>query len=133
MKGKRYDMQKLASSGMIDISVSQRFYYNNQEYFDALSDFVKNHNASFSNYTPAFVVNSEEDRAAFLKECFEARAEFVRMGMTALLDELAVMEDAAINKNMEEFADGQVKLTATVQICIKIIEDAALRWVMTIR
>jgi len=127
MKGKRYDMKKLAASGMIDITVSQRFYYNNQEYFDTLTKFLDYH-TGLGNYTPAFVVNSEEDCASFMLECFEARAEFMRLGLTVLLQELAVMEDAVINKDMKEFADGQTMFMASLTIYKDLIKDAAMRW-----
>lgn len=131
MKGRKYDMEKLEASGKMDVSVCSRFYYTQQDFFDELTNFIENHNTGFSNYTPAFVVNSEEDRKEFLNECFEARAQLTRIGMTALLDELSVMEDAAIHRNMKEFADGQIKYGATMEICLKLVKDSARRWVMS--
>jgi hypothetical protein len=128
MKGKKYDLEKLSSSNHFDISVSSRFYYNTQEYFDALSDFVQNFDRDLRHYTPAFVVNSDDDRANFLKECFEIRAVFTRLGITSLLDSLAVMEDAAIKRKHKEFSDGQVTYQATLQICKDTISDSAMRW-----
>jgi hypothetical protein len=133
MKGKTYDLEKLSASGKFDISVSTRFYYNTQEYFDALTDFALNYHRDLSNYTPAFVVNSDADREEFMKECFEIRADYVRLGLTALLESLVTMEDAAIAKNFKEFSDGQVTYRATMKICKDAITDAAMRWKMTHR
>jgi hypothetical protein len=131
LKGRTYNLEKLSSSGKFDIEVSARFYYNMQEYFDALTDFAKNYHHDLSNYTPAFVVNSDDDREQFMKECFEVRADFVRLGMTALLESLVVMEDAAISRNQKAFSDGQVGFHATLRICKDEIEAAANRWKLT--
>jgi len=132
MKGKKYDIEKLEASGKFDTSVSTRFYYSTQEYFDAITLFSEHHNKGFSNYTPAFVVNSDDDREEFLKECFEVRAGLTTLGLTALLNELSIMEDAAIQKDMKEFSDGQIKYRATLEICLRTIKDATMRWRMTV-
>ncbi|MCL1862920.1 MAG: hypothetical protein FWF78_05090 [Defluviitaleaceae bacterium] len=116
MKGKAYDLGRLSASGNFDIGVSTRFYYNTQDYFDALSEFAEGYARDLGNYTPAFVVNSDLDRDEFMKECFIIRADFIRMGMTNLLETLVVMEDAAISRNMKEFSDGQVRYHATLKI-----------------
>ena len=132
MKGKSYDIDKLAESGMFDIGVATRFYYNTQEYFDALTNFMVNHNRPLSNYTPAFVVNSEPDREQFMKECFEIRADFVRLGLTVLLDWLVVMENAAIAKNAKEFMDGQINFHASLKICRDTLRESTKPWRMTL-
>jgi len=131
MKGKTYDLKKLADSGKFDTTVSTRFFYDTQGYYDALTDFAADFKSDFGNYTAAFVVNSDEDRKIFLGDCFEARAEFVRLGMTALMEALAVLEDAAIQKNTKEFSDGQVKFDATLRICVDIIRGAVMPWRMS--
>jgi len=130
MKGKRYHMQKLAESGRFDITVAQRFYYNSQEYFDALSEFSQNHISPLKHYTPAFVVNSDDERNAFIAECCEVRADFMRMGLISLLEDVATMEDAVIKRDMKEFSDGQVKFLANLNICMDIIKDAETLWVI---
>jgi len=131
MKGKTYDLKKLESSGKFDTSVSARFYYNTQDYFDDLTNFVNNYKRDLSNYTPAFVINSDEDREKFMKECFEVRADFVRLGLTALIESLEVMENAVISKKFKEFSDGQVTFKANIKICKDTINDAAMRWKMS--
>ncbi|MCL2386345.1 MAG: hypothetical protein FWC89_02240 [Defluviitaleaceae bacterium] len=131
MKGKTYDLKKLASSGKFDITVSTRFFYNTQDYFDALTDFYNNYRRDLGNYTPAFLVHSDEDRDAFIKECFEVRAIFMRLGITALLDSLMTMEDAAIARNFKEFSDGQVSFHATLKICKDTIKDSTQRWALS--
>ena len=131
MKGKTYDMQKLSASGKFDISVSTRFYYTTQEYFDALTDFEAKYNRELNNYTAAFVINADEDREAFMQECYEIRAIFVRLGADALLESLLVLENAAISRNMNVFSDGQVNFRATVKICKDIIKNSCERWRMT--
>lgn len=128
MKGKTYDLNKLSATGNFDIGVTSRFYYNTQDYFDALSDFYLNFKRDLTNYTPAFVINSEDDRKEFLQECFEIRAEFVRLGITALLEALSVMEDAAITRKFSDFSDGQVTFRATLKICKEAIKDAEMPW-----
>jgi len=128
MKGIKYDIDKLNKSGLFDTSAASKFYYNIQDYFDALTYFIDNNVFGFSNYTPAFVVNSDEDRCLFLKECFDTRAEFTRLGMAALLQELDVMENAANKRDMKEFSDGQIKLRASIEICIRALRGAAMRW-----
>jgi hypothetical protein len=131
MKGKTYDIKKLEDTGRFDTSVSTRFYYNKQDYFDDLTTFVLNYKRDLSNYTPAFVVNSDVDREEFMKECFEIRAEFVRLGLKSLIESLEVMENAAISKKFKEFSDGQVTFKATIKICKDTISDAATRWKMS--
>jgi hypothetical protein len=128
MKGKTYDLGKLSSSGRFDIGVSTRFYYNTQDYFDALSEFAENYARDLGNYTPAFVVNSDLDREEFMKECFEIRADFMRLGMVTLLDELMKMENAAISRKFKEFSDGQITFQATIKICKDVIRESAMRW-----
>lgn len=131
MKGKTYDINKLSSSGKFDVGVSNRFYYNTQEYFDALTDFAANYNRDLSNYTAAFVINSDAERDAFMLECYEIRADFVRLGINALLEALVTLENAAISRELGEFSDGQVKYRATLKICKDIIREACERWKMT--
>ena len=131
MKGKTYNLEKLSSSGYFDVSVSKRFYYNTQEYFDELTDFVNNYDRDLRNYTPAFVINSDIDREEFIKECYEIRAYYVRLGMTALIDAIEVMENAAIGKEVKEFSDGQVSYKAKIKICKDAITEAQMRWKMS--
>ncbi|MDR0272285.1 MAG: hypothetical protein LBI27_03085 [Clostridiales bacterium] len=131
MKGKTYDLKKLAASGHFDVNVSTRFHYSTQEYFDALTDFANNYDNDLRNYTAAFVVNSDVDREMFIKECYEIHADFVRLGFTALIEGLLVLEDAAMKKDMKEFADGQVSFKAKVKICKEEIINAQERWKMT--
>ncbi|MCL1884757.1 MAG: hypothetical protein FWF81_13520 [Defluviitaleaceae bacterium] len=130
MKGKTYDLEKLSASGNFDVSVITRFYYNTQEYFDALTTFVNTYSRDLGNYTPAFVVNSDADREEFMKECFEIRADYVRLGLNALIESLVVMEDAAINRDVKEFSDGQISYQATLKICKDDIKNATTRWKM---
>ncbi|MCL1845750.1 MAG: hypothetical protein FWF77_07585 [Defluviitaleaceae bacterium] len=131
MKGKTYDLTKFSKK--LDTEVITRFYYDKQEYFDALSHFVKNYTRDLGNYTPAFVINDDLTREDFMRECFEIRAELTRLGMDALLDLLSHLEDAARNRNFQEFSDGQVNFKATLEICKNEIQDAANRWKMTVR
>jgi len=128
MKGKTYDLNKLSATGNFDISVTTRFFYNTQDYFDALTHFAKHYKRNLNNYTPAFVVNCDTDREEFIKECFEVRADLVRLGLTSLLNLLTVMENAAINRNEKEFSDGQISFKATMKICKDAIKDSSQRW-----
>jgi len=131
MKGKRYNMQLLVESGMFDVNKGQLFCYTIQEYFDALTEFLSKHISGFGNYTPAFVVNSEDERNCFLQECYEARAVYIMLGMTALMDAVNVMEDAALKRDMDELSDGQVKFRATLKICTDILRKAEMRWMIS--
>ena len=124
MKNRVYDIEKLTASGKFDTSIIMRFFYHVQDYYDALTDFVENYQRCLINYTPAFVVNSEEDRKNFLEECFKVRAVFMRLGATDLLGLLGVMEDSAISRSAKEFSDGQVNFAATLEIYISIVKDA---------
>jgi hypothetical protein len=128
VKGKTYDMEKLTESGKFDTSVSTWFYYKTQDYFDALTEFANSYPRDLGNYTPAFVINSDADREEFMKECFEIRADFTRLGITPLLEELANMENAAISRNFKEFSDGQITFQATMKICKDVIKDSVMRW-----
>ncbi|MCL2224058.1 MAG: hypothetical protein FWB96_03710 [Defluviitaleaceae bacterium] len=116
MSGKTYDLNKLSTLGKFDIGVSTRFFYKTQDYFDALTHFVEHFNRELRNYTPAFVVNSDDNRNEFIKECFEIRAEFMRLGMDDLLEALTTLENAAISKQEKAFSDGQIKFRATINI-----------------
>ena len=129
MRGRQYDTRKLTAAGF-NIEDAQIFHYKIEEYFDALTNFVEKFTIPLNNYTAAFVVNCEEDRAAFLQDCYNTRAELMGMGMTAAIAELAILEDAAIDRNMKEVADSQIKLAATIEICIREARDAALRWMI---
>ena len=124
MKSKTYNIEKLAESEKFDTSIVQRFFYNISDYYNALTDFAENFGKCLSHYTPVFVVNSEEDRQGFLTESAQVRAAFMRIGATALLDALSVLEDAAIERNFEAFSDGQVKFRATLKICMDIVKSA---------
>ena len=130
IKGKRYDMKKLADSGQFDLTVVHRFYYNPQEYFDDLAEFAATHRSPLRNYTPAFVINSEDERQVFIRECFEARASYMKLGLIGVLHEISVMEDAVQQNMLKEFSDGQIKFLADLEICIETIKDAETRWVI---
>ncbi|MCL2357683.1 MAG: hypothetical protein FWC70_11150 [Defluviitaleaceae bacterium] len=129
MKGKTYDLEKLSDN--FDTEVSKRFYYDKQEYFDALSDFVTNFNRDLCNYTAAFVINSDHSREEFMKECFEIRAELTKVGTIGLIKLLSHLEDAARARSFQEFSDGQVNFKALLHICKDEINNAATRWKMT--
>ena len=124
MKAKIYDMAKLSESGKFDTTIVQRFFYHVKDYYEALTDFVENHKKCLSHYTPAFVVNSEDERKGFLNECFQVRAMLMRLGAIDLLDRLSAMEDAAISRNFQGFSDGQVSFNATLKIYMDIIKEA---------
>ena len=127
MPAKRYDIAKLEASGKFDTAHVQRFFYNVADYYEVLADFFNNYKKCLSHYTPVFVVNSEDDRQGFLNECSNVRAKFMTMGATGLLDTLSVMEDAAINRNFEEFSDGQVKFKATLKIYMDLVKSAEVK------
>ncbi|MCL2578026.1 MAG: hypothetical protein FWE27_08255 [Defluviitaleaceae bacterium] len=124
MKGITYDVNKLSESGKFDTSVSKLFFYSTQEYFNALTDFVQNYKQDLANYTPAFVIHSEDSRKEFINECFAVRASLVRLGMPELLDALDTLENAAISKHEKEFSDGQIKFRATIKIYKEKIKEA---------
>lgn len=130
MKGKTYDLAKLSSN--FDQDVITRFYYDKQEYYDALTHFVKTYKRDLSNYTAAFVINDDISREEFIKECYEIRAELTRLGLNVLLGELSNLEDAARNRNMQEFSDGQTTFRATIKICKDEIAAAEMRWKMSV-
>jgi hypothetical protein len=67
-----------------------------------------------------------------MKECIEVRDDFTRLGLTALLKSLAIIEEAAVEQNMKAFADGQISFHATIKICKDEIAAAANRWKITI-
>ena len=98
MKRKTYDLDKLADSGKFDIGVRKSFFYNMQDYFDALTDFEQHYKRELGNYNPTFVTHCEDNREELMRECFELRAVFVRLGMTELLNALDTLENAAITK-----------------------------------
>lgn len=121
---KTYDITKLATSGKFDTTIVQRFFYHVRDYYDALTDFVENYGRCLKQYTPAFVVNSEEERKTFLAECSQLRAKFVRLGATSLLEALSNIEDAAVERNFKGFSDGQITFAATMEIYVNIVKDA---------
>jgi len=131
MKGKNYDLDILTASGLFDLTVVSRFFYNTQEYFDALTDFERNYRRDLANHTPAVVAYSSESREDFIKECFDVRSVFVRLGMPELLRNLDNLENAAITKHEKGFSDGQIKMRATIEIYKETIKKAETRWKMT--
>jgi len=126
MKRTSYDIEKLARSGKFDTSIISRFFFYIQEYFDALTDFITTQQRCLNNYTPAFVVNNEDERRNFLVDCFKARATIMKLGFPALLEELSVLEHAANVRNLKKFSDGQINFNATMKIYMDIIRDAML-------
>ncbi|MCL2049672.1 MAG: hypothetical protein FWG87_13215 [Defluviitaleaceae bacterium] len=131
MKGITYNLEKLIASGNFDTGVIERFYYDKQEYFDALTDFRYDYKRDLTNYTPAFVINSKEDSEEFMKECFEIRAIFIKLGFTAVLETLVRLEDAAISHSEKAFSDAQIRFRATLKICKDELQAAANRWKIT--
>ena len=97
----------------------------------SLSEFARSYNRDLNHYTPTVVAYSDENREDFIKECFEVRADFVRLGMVELLRALDTLENAAITKHEKEFSDGQVKIRATVEIYKAAIKEAATPWKMS--
>ena len=122
-----YDIDKLAHSGQIDTTLIGRFFYNNQDYFDKLTDFADNYSRCLSHYTPAFVVNSAEDRNRFLADCFRVRAVLMQLGMKSAMTELNTMENAVYDGNLSDFADAQVKFLANLNIYMDIIRSARIK------
>ena len=131
MKGKTYNLDVLTTSGLFDLDVVSRFFYSTQDYFDALTDFELNYRRDLANHTPAVVAYSPESREDFIKECFDVRSVFVRLGMPELLRNLDNLENAAITKNEKGFSDGQVTMRATIKIYKETIKKAETRWKMT--
>jgi len=124
---KIYDMNKLESSGKFNIDAIRRLFYKEEDFFHALTDFVDNYQRCLSNYTPAFVVNSEAERQSFLAECFNVRAVLMRIGATELSKFLSVMEDALIFSDTKELSDGQMNFKANIEIYTRIIKDAEIK------
>ena len=124
MSLKTYDISKLTQSNQFDTANVQLFFYQITDFYEALNGFVETMGRALSHYTPAFVVNSEEERSNFLQECSQVRAKLMRIGATELMDTLAVLENAAIHRDFKEFSDGQVKFSATLKMAIDVIKDA---------
>jgi hypothetical protein len=79
-----------------------------------------------AHYTPAFVVNSPEDRALFMKDCLVIRPVLMQLGLTYALRELDIMENAIWHGLVKEFADGQVKFAASIEIYTDVMKKALL-------
>jgi len=127
MNTKTYDMSKLADSKKFNTAQVSLFFYQISDYYAALTNFVDTMKRCLSHYTPAFVVNSEDERANFLAECAQVRAKLIRLGASELMDCLGTLEDAAISRNFEEFSDGQVKFNATLKICMDVVKNAEVK------
>jgi hypothetical protein len=126
MNGKVYDMAQLTESNGIDRSLIKLFFFDNHDYYDALTDFEENFHKPLAHYTPAFVVNSPEDRALFLKDCLNIRTTLMQLGLTLAIRELDNMENAVHSGAVKEFADGQIKFDAAIEIYMAVIRGALL-------
>jgi hypothetical protein len=126
MAGKVYDLAQLTEGNGIDCKMVKLFFYDNREYFDALTNFIDHFGHPLAHYTPAFVVNSPDDRTLFMKDCLTIRTKLMQLGLTLALRELDVMENAVSAGAAKEFADGQIKFAAAIEIYMKVIKDAFL-------
>jgi hypothetical protein len=126
MSGKVYDLTQLTESNGIDRSLVKIFFFENRDYYDALTMFAETFHRRLAHYTPAFVVNSPEDRALFLADCLTVRTTLMQLGLTLAIRELDIMENAVHNGSVKEFSDGQVKFDASIQIYIEVIQGALL-------
>ena len=124
--GKVYDLAQLTEGNGIDCNLVKLFFFENRDYYDALTDFLDNFGHPLAHYTPAFVINSPDDRALFLKDCLTIRITLMRLGLTYAVRELDFMENAIHAGNVKEFADGQVKFTASIEIYSSVIRAAFL-------
>jgi CheY-like chemotaxis protein len=121
-----YDINKLAENKIMDTSTVSWFFYDNKEYFNKLTEFVKNHPHYLANYNPTVVVVSEDEKKVFIQDCANVRAILTQLGMTLALSELNNMENAVLAGEIKELDDGFTKLHATLEIYANIIEDAEI-------
>jgi CheY-like chemotaxis protein len=121
-----YDISKLAENKIMDTSTISWFFYDNNEYFKKLNEFVKNHPHYLTNYNPTVVVVSEDEKKVFIQDCAGVRAILTQLGMTLALSELNNMENAVLAGEIKELDDGLTKFYATMEIYANIIEDAEI-------
>jgi DNA-binding PucR family transcriptional regulator len=121
-----YDLAQLTESNGIDRSLVKLFFFENKDYFDALTLFKETFHRRLAHFTPAFVVFSPDDRALFLAECLKVRTVLMQLGLTIALRELDAMENAVHTGCVKEFSDGQIKFDAAVEIYMQVIEGALL-------
>jgi hypothetical protein len=126
MGEKVYDLAQLTESNGIDRSLVKLFFFENKDYYNALTRFTEEFHRPLAQYTPAFVVNSPEDRALFLTDCLKIRTALMQLGLTLAIRELDAMENAVHNGDVKEFSDGQVKFDAAIRIYMDVIEGALL-------
>jgi hypothetical protein len=119
-----YDLTQLTEDKGIDRNLVKLFFFDNHDYFDAMTDFIAHFGHPLAQYTPAFVVNSPSDRALFMDDCLKIRSTLMQLGLSFALHELDIMENAIWDKNVKEFADGQVKFAASVEIYREIMRGA---------
>jgi hypothetical protein len=124
---KRYDLTKLTEAEGIDTGLVKLFFFDNRDYFSALSEFLKNFGHPLAHFTPAFVIHSPEDRALFMKECLFVRTTLMKLGLSLAIREVDVMENAIYAGAVKEFSDGQVKFGAAVKIYNDIIKNAEVQ------
>jgi len=121
-----YDLAQLTESNGVDRSLVKLFFFTNKDYFNALTVFADTFSRRLAHYTPAFVVNSPDDKALFLADCLTIRTTLMQLGLTLAIRELDVMENAVHSGSMKEFMDGQIKFDAAVEIYIEVIKSAIL-------
>ncbi|MCL2202682.1 MAG: hypothetical protein FWB88_01890 [Defluviitaleaceae bacterium] len=126
MRGNIYDLAQLTDGNGIDNNLVRLFFFDNKDYFNALTQFVAEFGRPLAHYTPAFVTNSPDDRALFLKDCLKIRTRLMQLGLTIAIRELDVMENAVCRGDTKEFADGQLKFQAAVEIYMEVIKAALL-------
>jgi len=119
-----YDLTKLTERKGINRNLVKLFFFNNEDYYNALTDFTENFGRPLAHYTPDFVMNSPDDRALFIKDCMNIRATLMQLGLTYAIHELDVMENALWRGTTKEFSDGQIKFAASINIYTQVIKDA---------
>ncbi|MCL2841433.1 MAG: hypothetical protein FWE05_11775 [Defluviitaleaceae bacterium] len=126
MQNKIYDIGKLSESSNIDMEFVRLFFSDNNDYFDALTDFICNYRRYLDNYTPDFVINNSEDTKLFLMECYIVRICLMSLGLTLALKELNYIEEAVYQMNFKSFSDGQARFKATIDTYKQLFKEAQL-------
>jgi CheY-like chemotaxis protein len=111
-----YDLEKLAADDVISIDVATRFFYTIQDYFDKLTEYLKNYKSYIGHYNPTVVVVSDAERDVFLADCASVRALLTQLGMNTPLNALNNLENAALAGEIKVLSDGIIVFKGLLEI-----------------
>lgn len=110
-----YDIAGLKTSKDINVENALENFQNQQEFFDALTDFVTNSENFLSEYTSLRIMNRDDERKNFIVELKKIRDILTSLGMGNAAANLKHLENAAFKKDREILESELTEFNRTIK------------------